>query len=44
MKISAVIQARCGSTRLPNKIFKKILEKYAIQHFIDRLKRSRKNR
>lgn len=41
MKYLVMIQARCGSTRLPNKVMKEICGKPALQRMIDRVKRSR---
>lgn len=41
MKIAAIIQARTGSTRLPNKIFKSLAGKPLITHVIDRLRYSK---
>lgn len=38
--ILAIIQARLGSTRLPNKVFKEILGKPILFHMIDRVKKS----
>lgn len=40
MKYLAMIQARCGSTRLPNKVLKDICGKPALQRMIERVKRS----
>ena len=37
--ISAIIQARCNSSRLPNKILKKICDKELILHIIERISR-----
>ena len=42
MKISAIVQARCGSTRFPNKVFTEIDGKPLIWHVVDRLKHSEK--
>lgn len=42
MNIVAIIQARCGSTRFPNKIFAEINGKPLIWHVINRLKFSQK--
>lgn len=39
--ILAIVQARCGSTRLPNKIFKKIKGRYLIDYCIKRVQRSK---
>jgi spore coat polysaccharide biosynthesis protein SpsF len=41
MKILTVIQARRGSTRLPDKVFKPILDKPVLLHQIERVKASR---
>lgn len=41
MKYLAIIQARCGSTRLPNKVLKKLCGKPALQWMIERVERSR---
>ena len=41
MKVLAILQARCNSTRLPNKVLKKIIGKPMIQHQLDRIKRSK---
>lgn len=38
MKINAIIQARCGSTRFPNKVFADINGKPLIWHVVNRLK------
>ena len=38
MKVVAIIQARCGSTRFPNKVFADICGKPLIWHVINRLK------
>lgn len=40
--IAAIIQARTGSTRLPNKVFKKLSGKPLIWHVVNRLKFSNK--
>jgi len=37
--ITAIIQARVGSTRYPNKIFAKLAGKPLIYHVVDRLKK-----
>jgi spore coat polysaccharide biosynthesis protein SpsF (cytidylyltransferase family) len=41
MKYLAMIQARCGSTRLPNKVLKDLCGKPALQRIIERAKRSK---
>ena len=41
MKYLVLIQARCGSTRLPNKVLKNISGKPDLQWVIERVKRSR---
>jgi len=41
MKYVAMIQARCGSTRLPNKVLKEISGKPDLQWVIERVRRSR---
>lgn len=38
MTINAIIQARCGSTRFPNKVFADIAGKPLLWHVVDRLK------
>ena len=38
MKVVAIIQARCGATRFPNKIFSLIDGQYLIWHVVERLK------
>lgn len=38
MKVNAIIQARCGSTRFPNKVFVDINKKPLIWHIVNRLK------
>ncbi len=40
MRVNAIIQARCGSTRFPNKIFASIDERPLIWHVVNRLKYS----
>ncbi len=40
MKYLVMIQARCGSTRLPNKILKDLCGKPSLQRMIERVKRS----
>ena len=39
MKVVAILQARCSSTRLPNKILKEIMGKAMIQHQLERVNR-----
>ncbi len=41
IKYLAMIQARCGSKRLPNKVLKDLCGKPALQRMIERVKRSR---
>ena len=41
MKNLVMIQARCGSTRLPNKVLKELCGKPALQQMIERAQRSR---
>lgn len=41
MKVNAIIQARCGSTRLPGKIFMEIDGKPLLWHVVNRLKYSK---
>lgn len=41
MKVNAIIQARCGSTRLPGKIFMEINGKPLLWHVVNRLKYSK---
>ena len=40
MTVNAIIQARCGSTRFPNKVFAVIDEKPLLWHVVNRLKYS----
>jgi spore coat polysaccharide biosynthesis protein SpsF len=40
MKVVAILQARCNSTRLPNKVLKKIMGKPMVHRQISRIKRS----
>ncbi|AAO36245.1 acylneuraminate cytidylyltransferase [Clostridium tetani] len=40
-KVTCIIQARTGSTRLPNKVLKKINNKMILEYVIDRIKRCR---
>jgi spore coat polysaccharide biosynthesis protein SpsF len=42
MQIDAIIQARVGSTRLPGKIFKKILGKPLLWHVVERVRAAKK--
>ena len=42
MKYLAMIQARCGSTRLPNKVLKDLCGKPALQRMIERVQQSKK--
>lgn len=41
MKVIAIIQGRCGSTRFPNKILEKVKGKPLIELYIDRVKHSK---
>ena len=41
MKYLAMIQARCGSTRLPNKVLKDLCGKPALQRMIERVQKSK---
>ena len=41
MKYLVMIQARCGSTRLPNKVLKDLCGKPALQRMIERVQRSK---
>ncbi len=41
MKYLVMIQARCGSTRLPNKVLKDLWGKPALQRMIERVRRSK---
>ena len=41
MKVVALVQARMGSTRLPNKVMKKIVDRPLIQLLLDRLSKSK---
>lgn len=41
MKYLAMIQARCGSTRLPNKVLKDLYGKPALQRMIERVQKSK---
>ena len=40
MKFLAMIQARCGSSRLPSKVLKDLCGKTVLEHVIERVKRS----
>ena len=40
MKFLVIIQARCGSTRLPSKVLKEIEGKTALEQMLDRVSRS----
>lgn len=42
MSVNAIIQARCGSTRFPNKVFALIDGKPLLWHVVDRLKYAQK--
>jgi len=42
MNITAIIEARCGSTRLPGKVLMQVLKKPMLFHLIERLKKSDK--
>ncbi|MCQ5366113.1 glycosyltransferase family protein [Anoxybacillus salavatliensis] len=41
MKVAAIIQARMGSTRLPGKVLKKVLDKTLLEYQIERVKRAK---
>lgn len=41
MKFLAIIQARCGSSRLPAKVLKDLCGKTALEHVIERVKKSK---
>jgi len=41
MKVAAIIQARMGSTRLPGKVLKKVLNKTLLEYQIERVKRAK---
>ena len=41
MKVNAIIQARCGASRFPNKVFADIDGKPLIWHVVERLKRAK---
>ena len=41
MKYLAMIQARCGSSRLPNKVLKELCNKPMLQQMIERVQRSK---
>lgn len=38
MTVNAIVQARCGSTRFPNKVFSDIDGKHLLGHVVGRLK------
>lgn len=42
MKYLVLIQARCGSTRLPNKVLKDLCEKTVLERMIERVQKSKK--
>lgn len=42
MKFLAMIQARCGSTRLPNKIFKDLCGRTVLERVLDRVSQSKR--
>ena len=42
MEIIAIVQARCGSKRFPNKILKNFENKNSIEIIIDKLKKIKK--
>ena len=42
MSVNAIIQARCGSTRFPAKVFADINGKPLIWHVVDRLRHAKK--
>lgn len=44
LKVDAIIQARVGSSRLPNKVIKKISNLFIIEWVIIRLKKSKRIR
>jgi spore coat polysaccharide biosynthesis protein SpsF len=41
MKVAAIVQARMGSTRLPGKILKKVLDKTLLEYQIERVKKAK---
>lgn len=41
MKVTAIIQARMGSTRLPGKVMKELFGKTVLQHVVDRVSQSK---
>ena len=41
MKFLAIIQARCGSSRLPSKVLKDLCGKTVLERVVERVKRSR---
>lgn len=42
MKVTAIVQARMGSTRLPRKVMRTLIDKTVLEHIIERLKKSKK--
>ncbi|MGL5694232.1 MAG: cytidylyltransferase domain-containing protein, partial [Peptostreptococcaceae bacterium] len=42
MKIIAIIQARMGSSRLPKKVMKNLIDKTVLNHVVSRVKMSKK--
>ena len=40
MKFLVIIQARCGSSRLPSKVLKDLCGKTVLEHVIERVQRS----
>ena len=42
MKFLVIIQARCGSTRLPGKILKDVEGKTALEQMLNRVSKSKK--
>jgi len=41
MKVAAIIQARLGSTRLPGKILKKVMDKTLLEYQIERIRKAK---
>jgi Cytidylyltransferase. len=41
MKKTAIIQARMGSTRLPGKVMKTLIDKPVIEHVVNRVKNAK---